>query len=68
MTKSRSIEFTFDTEQQATQLKIVPSLNATNELSEAAVEIIARNIQAAVGPRAAEIRADIKSRPVVRWY
>src|SRR5262245_59184069 len=66
MTKSRSIEITFDTEQQVTQLKIVASLNATNELGETAIEIVAGNVQVTAGPRGAEIRAHVKARPVVR--
>src|SRR4029077_21141674 len=47
-------------------LKIVASLNAANKLGEAAVEIVAGNVQVTAGPRGADIRAHVKSRPVVR--
>jgi len=42
-------------------LKIIAGLNAANELGEAAIKIVIGDIQATVGPRAAEIRTNIKS-------
>jgi hypothetical protein len=67
-TETRPIEITFNTKQEVTRLNVVAKLDAANELGDAAVEIVARNVQAAAGPRAAEIRAIIKSRPVVRRF
>jgi hypothetical protein len=68
MTESCAVEIAFDTKQQVTSLKIISSLNATDELGEAAVETVVWNIETAVRPRSTEIRADIKSRPVIwRW-
>lgn len=46
-----SIEITFHAKQEMTKLDIVTSLNANNEFGGAAVEVVARNIQAAVGLR-----------------
>src|SRR5262245_51801031 len=66
MAEGRAVEFSLDAKQKMAGLEIVTSLNATNELGEAAVKIIVWNIQIAAGPRTAEIRADVKSRPVVR--
>src|SRR5262249_34665769 len=68
MTESCAVKIAFDAQQQVTDLKIISSLDTTNELGEAAIKTIVWNIQIAVGPRAAEIRADIKSRPVVGRY
>jgi len=65
MTESCSVEITFDAKQQKTELKIIASLDATDELSEAAEKIVVRNIQVAAGPRSTEIRSNIKSLPVV---
>ena len=68
MIESCAVEITLDAKQQVTGLEIISSLNATNEFGQTAVKIIVWNIQATVGPRSAEIRADIKSRPIVgRW-
>jgi hypothetical protein len=63
--ESRPVEITFDAIQEISGLKIVSSLNAANELSEAAVEIVSWDVQVPARPRPAEIAADIKSRPVV---
>jgi hypothetical protein len=68
MAKCRSVEFTLDAKQQVPELKVVASLSASNELSEAAVDVVVRNVQAAAGPGSAEIRADIASRPIVWWF
>src|SRR5262245_66098673 len=65
MTKDRPIELIFNAKQQVARLKIVAGLHATNELSDAAIKVVVRNVQAAAGPRSAEIRAHIKTRPVV---
>src|SRR5262245_53935883 len=65
MAESRSIKVSFDAKQKMTGLEIITGLNATNELGETAIKIVVWNIQVAAGPRSAEIRADIKSRPVV---
>jgi hypothetical protein len=48
-----------------TRLDIVASLDAADELGNAAIKIIVGNIQAAVRPSSAEVGADIKSGPVV---
>ncbi len=61
MIKGRPIEITFNTKQKVTRLKIITGLDAANELGDASVEIIAGNIQAAIGPRSAEVGAHIKS-------
>src|SRR5215831_7646625 len=61
MAESCPVEIALNAEQKVAALKIIASLNATNELGDAAVEIVVWNIQAAAGPRSAEIRANIKS-------
>jgi hypothetical protein len=53
--ESRPVEITFDAIQEISCLKIVSSLNAANELSETAVEVVAWNVQIATGPRPAEL-------------
>jgi hypothetical protein len=40
-----------------TCLNVVPKLDAANEFRDAAIEIVASNVQVAVGPRPTEIRA-----------
>jgi hypothetical protein len=42
-------------------LKIVASLNVTNEFGNASVKVAAGNVQAAVGQRSTKVRANIKS-------
>ena len=59
--ESRPVEIAFDAIQEISGLKIVSSLNAANELSEAAVEIVSWDVQVPARPRPAEIAADIKS-------
>src|SRR5262245_28229666 len=65
MAERRPLNIACDAQQQVTGLKIISSLNAPNELGEAAVDIVVWNIQIAAGPRPDEIRANVKSRPVV---
>jgi len=60
MTKAGSIELTFDTKQKVTRLEVIARLHASNEFAQAAIQIVARNVQAAVGPTSAEIGAHIK--------
>src|SRR5262245_30627208 len=66
MVESGPVEITFDAKQKVAGLEIVAGLNAANKFGKAAVEIVVWNSQAAAGPGAAEIRSNIKSRPVVR--
>src|SRR5215510_4344049 len=65
MPERRSIEICLDTKQKMTGLEVIARLYAANEFGEAAVEIVVWNIQIAAGPRTPDIRADIKSRPVI---
>ena len=65
MTKAGSIELTFDTKQKVTGLEVIARLHAANEFGEATVQIIAGNVQAAVGPTSAEVGAQIEPRPIV---
>ena len=65
MIETRPIEITFNAEQNVAGLEIITGLDAADELGSAAIKIVAGNIQAAVGPRPAEVGADIQSRPVV---
>src|SRR5690242_13196061 len=65
MIESRPIEITFDAEQKMTGLEIITGLDAADEFGDAAIKIIAGNVQAAVGPSPAEVGAHIKSGPVV---
>src|SRR5215472_8958738 len=61
MIESGPVKITFDAKQKVTGLNVIASLDTRNKLGEAAVEIVAWNIQIAAGPRPAEIAADIKS-------
>ena len=61
MIESRPVKVPFDAKQKVTGLKVITSLDAPNELGEAAVEIVAWNVQIAAGPCPAEIPTDIKS-------
>ena len=61
MIESGPVKITFDAKQKVTGLKVVTSLDTRNKLREAAVEIVAWNVQIAAGPRPAEIPTDIKS-------
>ena len=61
MSQSRPIEFTFDAKQKVPGLDVVARLNATNEFAEAAIQIVVRNVQAAVGPCPTEVGAHIRS-------
>ena len=61
MIESRPVEITFDAVQEISGLKVVSSLHAANGFGEAAVEVVAGNIQIATGPGAAEVPTDIKS-------
>src|SRR5262245_28820157 len=65
MPERRSIEICLDTKQKMTGLEVIARLYAANEFGEAAVEIVVWNIQIAACPRTPDIRADIKSRPVI---
>ena len=65
MIETRPIEITFDAKQKVTGLEIITGLDAADEFGDAAIKIVAGNIQAAVGPCPAEVGADIKSGPVV---
>ncbi len=60
MTKAGSIELTFDTKQKVTGLEVIARLHAANEFAEPAIQIVAGNVQAAVGPSPAEVGAHIK--------
>src|SRR5262249_61644945 len=60
-TKSRPTDITFNANQEVTRLNVVAKLHAANEFCDAAIEIVAWNVQAAAGPRPSEIRAEIKS-------
>ena len=44
---------------------IITGLDAADELGEAAIQIVAGNVQAAVGPSPAEVGAHIKPGPIV---
>jgi hypothetical protein len=55
MTKGGPVEITLDAEQKVTGLHIITSLQAADEFSEAAIQIVAGNVQAAVGPSAAKL-------------
>src|SRR5262249_33384494 len=59
MIESSPVESAFHTIQEITRLKIISGLNAANELGEAAIEIIAGNVQVPACPCPAEIAADI---------
>lgn len=65
MIETRPIEIAFDAKQKVTGLEIVTGLDAADELGDAAIKIVAGNIQAAVGPCTAEVGAHIKSGPIV---
>src|SRR5262249_8098046 len=67
-TETRPIEITFNTKQEVTRLNVVAKLDAANELGDAAIEIVARNVQAAAGPRPTEVHAEIESGPAVRRF
>ena len=60
MSKASPTELTFDTKQKMTGLEVIARLHAANEFAEAAIQIVARNVQAAVGPSATEVGAHIK--------
>ena len=66
MIETRPIEIAFDAKQKVTGLEIIPGLDAADEFGDAAIEIVAGNIQAAFGPSPAEVGANIKSGPIVR--
>jgi len=61
MSESRPVKVTFDAKQKVAGLKVTASLDAGNELGEAAVEVVTRNVQIAARRRPAEIPTDIKS-------
>src|SRR6185369_10274006 len=65
MIEGRPIEIAFDAKQKVTGLEIITGLDAADEFGDAAIKIIAGNVQAAVGPSPAEVGAHIKSGPVV---
>ena len=65
MIETRPVKIAFDAEQNVTSLEIIAGLDAADKLGDASVEIVAGNIQAAVGPCSAEVHAHIKSGPVV---
>jgi len=60
MSKSCPVEITFHAEQKMAGLEIVAGLNATDEFGQPAIQIVARNVQAAAGPPATDIYASIK--------
>jgi len=66
MTKRRPVEITFHAKQELAGLEIVASLYASHEFSGAAVEVVARNVQAAIGPRTTQVCAKIKALPIVQ--
>jgi len=57
MTKSRPIEITFRTKQKMAGLEIVAGLNVTDENGNAAIQVVTRNVQAAIGSSPTEICA-----------
>ena len=59
--KCCSVEVSLNAKQKVAGLKVVSRLNAADEFGEAAIKIVVRDIQATVGPGAAEIRAHVKS-------
>jgi len=65
MIETRPIEIAFDAKQKVTGLEIITGLDAADELGDAAIKIVAGNVQAAAGPCPAEVGAHIKSGPVV---
>ena len=65
MIKTRPIEIAFDAKQKVAGLEIITGLDATYELGDAAIKIVSGDVQAAAGPRPAEVSAHIKSGPVV---
>src|SRR5262245_45917679 len=65
MAERRSVEICLDTKQKMTGLEVIAGLHPANEFGEAAIEIVAWNIQIAACPRTPDIGANIKSRPVV---
>src|SRR5262249_41676948 len=64
-TETGPIEITFKAKQKMTCLNVVAKLDAANELCDAAIEIVTWNVQTAAGPRPTEMRAIIKSGPIV---
>ena len=65
MIETCPIDVGFGPKQNVAGLKIITGLNAADELGDAAIEVVAGNVQAAICPASAKIRADIKSGPVV---
>ena len=65
MIEACPIDVGFGPKQNVTGLKIITGLNAADELGGAAIDVVAGNVQAAIRPASAKIRADIKSGPVV---
>ena len=61
MTESGSVKLAFHAKQEMTGLNVVAGLNATDELGEAAIKIVAWNVQAAVRPGTAEVHAHIQA-------
>jgi hypothetical protein len=50
MSESRPIDITFEAKEKVTCLKIIPGLDAADELGNAAIRAVAGNVQAAVDP------------------
>src|SRR5262245_18277707 len=65
MAERRSVEICLDTKQKMTGLEGIDRLYAANDFGEAAVDVVVWKIQVAACPRSSDIRANIKSRPVV---
>ena len=61
MSEARPVEITFDTKEKVTGLEVVARLHAANKFAEPAIQIVAWNVQAAVGPSPAKVGPYIKS-------
>jgi hypothetical protein len=61
MIESRSVKLALDAKQKMTGLNVVAGLNATNELGDAGIKVVAWNVQAAVRPGTAEVHARIQA-------
>ena len=66
MTEAGSIELTFDTKQKVAGLEVIARLHASNEFGQAAIQIVAGNVQAAVGPSSTEVGTNIKPSPIIQ--
>src|SRR5262249_48549788 len=63
--EGRPVECTLDSNQKMFVLNVITGLSANDEFGEPAVKVVTRNVEAAVCPRAAEVRADVEPRPII---